>query len=418
MASPLPRLAALFVFLLALSAAWAADASFAAATEAFTRGDFARALELFEAVAAEGAQGPAVPYNIGVCRYKLGRYAEAEADFAALGARFPQMRAVAEYNRGLALLELDREAEARSAFAAARDGADVTISRLATTALARLDEPAAAPAASPKWFGLFEAAAGHDGNVALLDELSLPEGESADSPLLSVFGYAGRSFGERVPKRLDLSVYAIDYADVPQFDQTQLAAAVAFELGRGAWIFELGPRFDYSTLDGDGLELDLGVSATAYRAVGERMRFSAFAAFDDVSAPDSQFDYLEGARRRIGAAIGPRGASTSGFRAAVVRENSDRAAASVTSDRDRVELGYRYGVARWLLDARVSRRTSRYDDAAGRREELTELGAAARRNLGHGWRFSAEYRRSDNDSDVAEFSYDADRFALGVGRVF
>jgi tetratricopeptide (TPR) repeat protein len=419
MTSALPRLAALLtLFFLPLSVAFAADSSFAAATEAFAAGDFERALGLFEAAGAQGAEGPAVPYNIGVCRYKLGRYAEAEADFAALGARFPQMRAVADYNRGLALLELDREPDARAAFAAARDGDDAAVARLATTMLARLDEPGAQAPAPRPWFGLFDVGVGHDGNVALIDELSLPAGQSPDSPFAAVLGYAGRSFGGRVPVRLDLSAYAIHYPDASQFDQTSTAAAAAFQLRRGAWSFELGPRYDRSTIDGDGLELELGVTGNAYRSVGERMRFAAVAAFDDVSAPEDRFAFLEGSRRRAGFGIEPRGASTAGFRAAYQLETNDRASRSVTSDRDRVELGYRHGAARWLLDVRVTRRVSRYDDAASRREELTELGVSARRNLGSGWRFSAEYRHADNDSSVAEFSYEADRFAFGLGRAF
>jgi hypothetical protein len=81
-------------------------------------------------------------------------------------------------------------------------------------------------------------------------------------------------------------------------------------------------------------------------------------------------------------------------------------------------VGYRLVAPVWIFDARFSRRVSRYEDAAQRREELTELSLSARRELRRGWRFSGEYRHSDNDASVAEFSYDADRFALGIGRAF
>jgi tetratricopeptide (TPR) repeat protein len=407
---------ALLAFL-PLSAALAADSPFAVATEAFAQGEFERALESFEAARTAGADGPAVPYNIGVCLYKLGRYAEAEAEFAALAARFPQMRAIADYNRGLALLGLDEESEARTAIAAARDGGDAAISGLATAMLARLDAAAPAPRAR-RWFGLFELGIGHDGNVALIDELSLPAGESADSPLTALLGYAGRTFSWRVPARLDLSVYAVHYPDASHYDQTSTAAALAFQAQRGGWRFELGPRYDRSTLDGDGLELELGVLGNAFRAVGERLRFAAVAAYDDVAAPEDRFEFLEGSRRRVGVAIEPRNARTSGFRLAYQVESNDRAAADVSSDRDRAEVGYRLVAPVWIFDARFSRRVSRYEDAAQRREELTELSLSARRELRRGWRFSGEYRHSDNDASVAEFSYDADRFALGIGRAF
>ena len=417
MASAFPRLMALLAFS-PLSVALATDSPFAAATEAFAEGDFERALESFEAARAAGAEGPAVPYNIGVCLYKLGRYAEAEAEFAALGARFAQMRAVADYNRGLALLGLDEEPEARTAFAAARDGGDAAISTLAATMLARLDDAAAPPPAPRRWFGLFDFGLGHDGNVALIDELSLPAGESADSPLVALLGYAGRTFSWRVPARLDLSVYAVHYSDASHYDQTSTAAALAFQARRGDWRFELGPRYDRSTLDGDGLEREIGVLGNAFRAVGGRLRFAAVAAYDDVTAPEDRFEFLDGSRRRVGLAIEPRNATTSGFRVAYQVESNDRAAADVSSDRDRAEVGYRLVAPVWIFDTRVSRRVSRYDDAARRREELTELSVSARREVGRGWRLSGEYRHSDNDSSVAEFSYDADRFALGIGRAF
>src|SRR5262245_3339530 len=122
MVSSLLRLAVLLAASLsfAVAAAEDSDASFEEASAAFASGDYSRALDLFEALRAAGADGPSVPYNIGVCQFKLGRYADAEREFAALAARFPNMAGIAAYNRGLALLELDRKDEARAAFSTAR----------------------------------------------------------------------------------------------------------------------------------------------------------------------------------------------------------------------------------------------------------------------------------------------------------
>ena len=115
----------------------AADSSFAAASAAFERGDYASALTLFEATRA-GADGPAVPFNIGVCLFKLGRYADAEAEFASLATSFPMMRALAEYNRGLALLGAKRDADARAAFSAASAAGDPKIAALSAERLGAL----------------------------------------------------------------------------------------------------------------------------------------------------------------------------------------------------------------------------------------------------------------------------------------
>src|SRR5215467_3011777 len=114
------------------------DPAFAAASAAFARGDYASALDLFELVRTTGADEPAVLFNIGVCEYKLGRHADAAAAFESLGARFPAMRALAEYNRGLALLGLGRDADARAAFSAASVSGDAKIAPLAAARLQEL----------------------------------------------------------------------------------------------------------------------------------------------------------------------------------------------------------------------------------------------------------------------------------------
>ncbi|HET7130895.1 MAG TPA: hypothetical protein VFJ95_01550, partial [Gammaproteobacteria bacterium] len=66
MASSVLHLAALLALSLPFAVFAADDSLFAQASAAFARGDYASALELFEAVRASGAEGPAVPYNIGV----------------------------------------------------------------------------------------------------------------------------------------------------------------------------------------------------------------------------------------------------------------------------------------------------------------------------------------------------------------
>ena len=80
-----------------------ASALFAAGERAFAAGDYAAALQSFEAARAAGSTGPSSFYNIGVCQYRLGDFEAAEATFATLAAEFPALRELAEYNRGLAL---------------------------------------------------------------------------------------------------------------------------------------------------------------------------------------------------------------------------------------------------------------------------------------------------------------------------
>ncbi|HET7133124.1 MAG TPA: hypothetical protein VFJ95_12790, partial [Gammaproteobacteria bacterium] len=350
--------------------------------------------------------------------YKLGRYAEAEREFASLGGRFPSMAGIAAYNRGLALLELDRRDDARAAFAAAYNSGDDKIVALAAQQLAGLGDVRQAPVAraSASWTGLIDASLGSDDNVALVDELTLPAGRSGDSSFTEVLAYASRSAGPNVPLRIDLSGYAVRYPDASEFDQATLDVGAAYERRGERWRFEIGPHYDRSTLGGDDFEAELGIRARAQRPVGDRLRLGFTVAVDDVSGLDEQYDFVEGSQWRLGVFLRPRAA---GLRASYDVERNDRATAGASPDRQRAAVGYRWRLPHsWWLDGGVSYRLSRYDFATENRERLKELRLAATRDLARGWRLSADYRRSDNDADLPTYSYTGNRFTATVGKTF
>jgi len=418
MVQRLPRLAPLVLIACSLvpQLSSAADvSSFAAASAAFERGDYANALTLFEAARA-GADGPAVPFNIGVCEYKLGRYVEAEAEFASLAERFPSMRALAEYNRGLALLGAKHDADARAAFNAASAAGDPKIAVLSAERLAELG-PGHGPSAQPSWQGFIQLGAGHDDNVALVDEVALPVGQSAGSPLVELFGFGGRALAGPARARLDFGGYVVRYADAPQFDENSLNVAATFARARGPWSFDLTPRYERSTLGGNPFESETGVAVRVDRPLGRGLRFNAFAAYADIGSLEQQYDALAGARRQLRLML-TQPVTRGRFTAGLELEDNDRAEASVSSTRRRVVLGYRRGVgADWSLEGAVAYRRTSYDKPSGD-ERLTEVLVSARRALGHDWAFTVDYRRSDNDADLTEFTYSADRIAVGISRAF
>lgn len=394
------------------------DPTFAAAAAAFERGDYASALELFQSVRAPGADEPAVPFNIGVCEYKLGRYADAAAEFEGLGARFPALRGLAEYNRGLALLGLKREADARSAFIAASAAADPKIASLAAARLRDIGE-AAVPAPAPRpWQGFVQLDAGHDDNVALVDEVALPAGQQADSSLAEVYGFASRSFGGAAHSRLDLGGYFVRYADAPQFEESSVSVAGTFERSPGAWSIDFSPHYERSTLGGNAFEGETGLAVRANRPLGSNLRFAVLATYDDIDSLESQYDYLAGAQRRLRLTLAQR-SGRGRFSASLEAEDNNLAAPTVSSERWRATLGYRRSLgAAWTLEGALAYRLSRYGRPSGPDERLTEIFASARRALRHDWVLTADYRHSRNDADLPEFTYSADRIALGVNRAF
>jgi tetratricopeptide (TPR) repeat protein len=393
-------------------------APFTEASAAFQGGDYSRALALFETARASGAEEPAVSFNIGVCRYKLGDFEQAAADFQDLGRRFPAMRGLAEYNRGLALLGLGHAEDAREAFLEAATYGDENLAGLAAEQLAGLGETAPARAPDSAWYGSFELGVGHDDNVALVDEITLPVGQAADSPLMELFGFASRNLGSTSRARLELTGYAVRYSDVSEFDENSLRVATFFERAAGDWRFDFGPRYEYSTLGDDAFEAEAGVVVRAERPLDGGWRFGALIAYDDVESLEPRYDSLEGAQRQVRVTL-VRRASRDRFAAGLDLEDNDRADPSVSSTRQRWFMNYRRRLrADWSVEGFASYRLSRYDRTAGTDERLREIGAIARRELARDWLVSATYRYSNNDADLPEFTYSADRIAVAIGKLF
>jgi surface lipoprotein assembly modifier-like protein len=274
----------------------------------------------------------------------------------------------------------------------------------------------AARSVAALWQGFLQLSAGHDDNVALVDEITLPAGQSAASPLTELFGFGARSFGGPAHARLDFGGYFVRYPDAPQFDESSVNVAGTFSLSRDAWSFDLTPRYERTTLGGNSFESETGIALRVDRPLDRGWRFSAFAAYADVGSLSTQYDGLAGARRqmRLSVAQGARNR----FTATLEAEDNDRAEPSVSSTRKRVSLGYRRGLgAEWSLEGAVAYRLSRYDRPSGD-ERLTEVFASARRTLGRDWSLTMDYRHSNNDADLSDFTYVADRFAIGISRAF
>jgi len=392
---------------------------FAAGVAAFERGDYLRALNFFETARSQGADSVALRYNVGVCQYRLGDYAVAEVTFRDLAARYPSFAALAEYNRGLALLALQRRDEAAAAFTRARTAGDEPLAALADSALAEL-RTASVLVAPPRWRGYFSVAAGHDDNVALVDELSLPANVAAASPLTELLGYARRETRTHIPLRLDLSGYVVRYADSTVFDQSAFRVDASFLWNAGdAWRLEAGPYFSSSTLDGDGFERTLGAQLLAIHGIGERLVFDARFVYDDIESPSARFDFVSGHRERVRFGL-ERSDVDRRLRVAYEFESQDRTDPGVSPDRNRFTLSLSRRLrGRWSIDGGLAHRTSRYDGlAVPRKERLVELTLGARRELRRGWLLNADYRWADNDSNVALFGYTSRRVTAGVSRAF
>jgi tetratricopeptide (TPR) repeat protein len=393
--------------------------SFDAASEAFAAGDYVRALTWFEAARDAGAEGPAVHYNIGVCQYKLGEYRRAEATFRLVAERFPEMRELAEYNLGLSLVDQGRSVEARRVLERAQAGNDRTIAGLARAMLERLEPRAPQPEQRAAWTRFVDFAIGHDDNVALVEEASLPAGQSTGSAFTELFGFASREVRTRTPLRLDFSGYVVRYPDAELFDQNAAHLGALFHWAPGSWRLEAGPHYNYSSLDGDGFEQRLGVSLRFTRPLGEGLSIEVRAGHDAVEELDQRFSFVRGTRDQVRVGVARR-SERDRWRASFELERNDRAGASVSPNRSRLSIDYGRSISpRWALDFGVAYRASRYRELEQPRDEdLLDAFASARRDLPAGWLLSAELRVADNDATNSFFTYARRRLAVGVSKSF
>jgi hypothetical protein len=403
------------------SAETASDA-FAEASAAFSQQQYAAALNGFETARMAGMRGPAIEYNIAVCYYKLGNFAAADIAFGQLGERYPAMRPLAEYNRGLALLKLGRTASARAAFQQALSGGDSNIVLLANTMLRGLDDevPKAAPASrSQEWFKIFDIAVGHDDNVALLEQDSLPAGLSAGSPYTEAFAQIGGPIGALSAWRLDASAYLAKYTDTSAFDQNALRLGGTYRFSWLGWQIESGPYWTRSALDGDGFERRLGVALRMRRPVADAFNMTLQTGYEDIDELESRFAFVAGSRAFVRAGF-LRPVEAGLWSLDYRYEQNDRAAAGVSPRRHSLAFAYRHRFSRhWSGEARYAYRGSQYGDLpVPRNEDLSLAGVAALRDLESGWQLVARYELSDNDSDDPLYAYRRQRVSVSIGKAF
>ena len=392
---------------------------FAAGSAAFNDSDYLQALSFFQDARDAGIEGPSVHYNIGVCEYRLGNYAGAETAFRVVADGYPAMRALALYNLGLVYLRQERDAEARQLFAQARDESnDEKVTQLSETMLRRTAPPMQSVQPT-RWRSLVDLKLGYDDNVALIDEASLPAGQSVDSAFTELFGAISGPLTNESGLRFDGSAYAVSYADAGQYDQVALRLGGVYQWTAADWYLEAGPHFNRSTLDGDGFEQRLGGDLRLWRVLGSTTSVSIRFSHHEIDSVESRFAFVEGSREQLGVSWNRRG-QTGRLTLGYDLELNDRADASVSPTRNRFWFRYRYSPSpEWAAEAQLALRSSSYDDlAVARDEDLADLSLGYIRRFPDGWQLSGRYRWSDNDSNVDVFAYSRNRLTLGLTKNF
>lgn len=389
---------------------------FAQGTEAFREGDYATALERYEAAARSGFESPRLHYNLGVVRYRLGEYDQAIDDFL-VAARHAPLAALAHYNLGLVELKRGNEQQARQWFRSTADETrDAKLRALADRMLKRLQEPAR--------FASVTANLGYDDNV--IDPEDLAASERGDSFLELFAGGALALNRGAEPWWLEGGIYRLDYMDVDSFDLLSLRAGVRRSFVRGV---QVGADASRATLGGEGYQRTFGIHAAAGGANGwPRIRYS----FSAIEA-DTAFDYLDGSRQRVDLDASRTFGEARlrlGYRYEVDRRDDLSTATTFTSfspARQGIEAELDFPLqAEWRATARAGYRSSSYDDAnvlsdgtrIVREDDRVEFGLRLTRDLGRDWEVAFEYLSTDNRSNIDAYDYTRNQLSAGLTKAF
>jgi tetratricopeptide (TPR) repeat protein len=408
-------LAALILMSQTTLVAAAPDSDWQAGQNAFAGGDIASALLHFESAREQGMSGPAVHYNIGVCQFELGDFAQAQETFRLIADRYPQMRGLAEYNIGLTERRLgNSDAAQRQFINAFRHTSDTKIQALAAAQLGELEREQPS-----ELFGSVNINAGHDDNVALRDSLGLPAGVSAESPMADVFATVQAALPGDVGLMFDGSLYAVTYPDADDFDQSELSAGLVHTWDTHDWRLNNALHVTAGTLGGSSFNREINVDVRATRYLGDEASFEMRLRYDDIRGARAQFDGIDGSRTRFRLRYRWYRLSHS-LSLRIGLEENDRRDAGVSPSRQRVQASYYYKLgSAWETESSVAFRRSDYDDLTiPRTEDLTAVIFGAHYAFGNGWRTSLRYQYSDNDSSDPLFSYDRNVVTLGVQRLF
>ncbi len=386
--------------------------------QAWEQADYRGALGKFAAARDAGLDTPAVHYNIAVAQYELGLYAEAADSFERIARRFPQMRALAEYNLGLTATQRGQPDAARRHFVDAHAAAadDRTLRILASR---RLRELEAGPVPGAAWTGALGIRAGYDSNVALRDEAGLPAGTSTESPMFELFGTLQSPQGATGGFSGDAGLYVVRYPDAGDFDQAEARLAGGYEWRSAAWHWFVGAEAAAGSLASEAFDRRLGLHASASRPVGA-YGVAAFAVhYDDINAADETWAGISGHRwfadGRYGLTSGPHR-----MRLHYRHEENERADPGVSPSRDRWNADYRFLASNGVsYELGVEYRSSSYTELEDSRDEvLTTMRGAVSYAMSGRWLLLLELRVADNDSTDPAFEYDRNVLSLGAFRLF
>ena len=397
----------------------------------FRTGAFARALEKFLQARAAGLDTPVLRYNLGATYYKLGQDDKAAAQFESLLAD-PKFSDFARYNLGLIAERAGRKADARRYFTAVeKESRNAQLRSLAQTSLR-----GTAPASHP-WQGYVQLGGGYDDNVALAAHASLLRASGVSSPAFNAQGGASVRLSGTAEQGLQLagSLYDVQYPRQSRFDLLFARLGPEYRLPLGSWRLQTGGYFSDIRLGKNTLETlgTLNLRAQHSLSGNAILRFDYW--LDRVNG-GSRYAYLTGWQNRLEVQTawhsGPLQA-TLGYSVSINRRQNlalgtQFFSASPTRQQLDARLRWEFGpVSEVYVRGRYG--WSQYKQPnvflqAGALVELRRDDGVRGAELGYNYRLTAhtslnaDYEYYRNDSNIARYAYNSNRYMLSCKYVF
>lgn len=394
---------------------------------AYEAGEYRKALEYFADAVRLGSRQIGLYYNIGVAHYKLGEYEKADEAFKKVSAS-PKWEPLALYNRALIAyrrnqLELAREFARKSIKLSKNPGLTSLNYRLLDTLENNGLEKA-------DWSELILFGLGFNDNVVLSEAGASAISGQGDT-YFDLTGRVKRAFTSKNSKKLNFLVQASlrDYAKLDEYDQIGLRSGFEKELGRPN--SALGAYLEHVSLDGKSYEL---VTSLDYRQTltnknnSPEFKYS----FSNYSMQDSNFAYLGGIRHRFRLAKKDK-LKKALLKTYVQAEYNDREDQNIMGNfysyspaslgigtvytknlsRQRVMSGLLYLQQSRFLDPdkRLGAFKTREDGYLEFRLRFAHVSATR-------WIYRANYIRTVNDSNYAEYSYNQNIVSFDIFKSF
>lgn len=427
---------AAFVLGMGISATVLADASssYKQGIAAFKTGQFETALNRFEEAEKQGMQAATLHYNLGSTYYRLNRFADSARHFNKIRDD-GKWGALAEYNLGLIAERQNDDLLALQHYRQAYRKADTE--RVTALSEAKIQALSGEVKATPStWSTYISAARGYDDNPALTGIEDTSADESSDSFIEALGVVSGYLTGDRREgTRLSGGFYSRTYDDAHQFNVAGLYAGAFRDQQVGDWHRALGLSLDNYWLDGSQYTTGIGLSARAQRSLS----IGSLDLHNQLNyiKGDGAFEYLDGIRNRLTVSwIG--GSTEQRWKIGYTNEYNNR------DDFDSAPVFQSYSpvrhsifgqltskfTQRFSTTTRLEYRNSRYQDddvvldenndaiSSRRDEDRLEGSFMARYELNRTFGAFAEYRYTDNDSNLTRYVYESNQFMVGIDASF